>query len=177
MPVPETFLALMEHQPLHGYELKRRYDALLGMRRPLRSGQIYSTLSRLQRDGLVDLDGIQQESGPERSLFRVTGSGTEHLQHWFDGPEPTHPYLQTELYAKVVLALLTGRNAVTILDAQRVAHRAQMRSLTKILTDDDATILDVVAADLAIMHLDADLRWIDRTEARISLMRAEVDTR
>lgn len=174
MPVPETFLALMEREPLHGYELRRRYDTLLGMRRPLRSGQIYSTLSRLERDGLVAPDRVDQGTGPERAIFQVTGSGTDHLQRWFDQPEPTHPFLQPELYAKVILALLTGRDASRILDAQRSAHRSQMRSLTKIFTDDTASLLDVAAADLAIMHLDADLRWIDRTEARLVAMRTEM---
>ncbi len=174
MPVPETFLALMEREPLHGYELKRRYDALLGMRRPLRSGQIYSTLARLGRDGLVDLDGVAQGAGPERTVYRVTEEGARQLQRWFDEPESGHPYLQPELYAKVVLALLTGRDAATLLDQQRIAHRAQMRALTRIVTSDEATVLDVAAADLAVMHLDADLRWIDRTEARISAMRAAI---
>lgn len=86
MAVSETLLALMEPRPLHGYELHQRYGALLGLRRPLRSGQIYSTLQRLQRDGLVTAVGVERSGGPDRTLFQVTEVGTSGLERWFFEP-------------------------------------------------------------------------------------------
>jgi DNA-binding PadR family transcriptional regulator len=166
--VPEILLALMEARPLHGYELRRQYDVLLGFRRPLRSGQIYSTLQRLQRDGLVATAGVEQSGGPERTSFAVTEAGTLGLERWFFEPEGIQPYLQPDLYSKVILALLTQRDAAQVLDVQRAAHRALMRDMTKVKSSPESRSLDIIAADLAILHLDADLRWIDSTERRLS---------
>lgn len=174
VPVPETLLALMEPRPLHGYELRRQYDAVLGLRRPLRSGQIYSTLQRLRRDGLVDVVGVERAGGPERTSFEVTPAGAAGLERWFFQPEGIQPYLQPDLYAKVLLAVLTQRDASRVLDVQRAAHRALMRDMTKIKSAPDSRDIDVIAADLAILHLDADLRWIDSTERRLAKIRQDL---
>lgn len=175
MAVSETLLALMEPRPLHGYELQQRYGALLDFRRPLRSGQIYSTLQRLQRDGLVTVVGVERSGGPDRTLFQVTEVGTDGLERWFFEPGGVQQYLQPDLYAKVVLALLTQRDAARVLDVQRVAHRALMREMTKIKSSPTSGRLDVIAADLAILHLDADLRWIDSTERRLANIRRDIE--
>ncbi|WP_433825911.1 PadR family transcriptional regulator [Actinoplanes sp. CA-015351] len=175
MAVPETLLALMERRPLHGYELRRRYDALLGLRRPLKSGQIYSTLQRLQRDGLVAAIGVDQSAGPERTSFQATHEGSSGLDQWFFEPEGVHSYLQPDLYAKVVLAILTERDAERVLDVQRAAHRAVMRQMTTVKTAPGSDTLAVVAADLAILHLDADLRWIDGTQRRLDNIRKALE--
>ncbi|RKN38677.1 PadR family transcriptional regulator [Micromonospora endolithica] len=176
MAAPETLLALMEPRPIHGYELHQRYAALLGLRRPLRSGQIYSTLQRLQRDGLVTAVGVGRASGPDRTFFQVTEAGTSGLDRWFFEPEGAQHYLQPDLYAKVVLALLTQRDAARVLDVQRAAHRALMREMTKIKTSSNSGRLEVIAADLAILHLDADLRWIDSTERRLANIQHDVES-
>lgn len=175
MAVPEVLLALMEPHPLHGYELRQRYGALLGFRRPLRSGQIYSTLQRLQRDGLVTVAGVGRSGGPDRTFFQVTEAGTSGLERWFSEPEAVQQYLQPELYAKVVLALLTQRDATQVLDVQRAAHRTLMREMTKIKSSQRSEPLEVIAADLAIFHLDADLRWIDSTERRLPYIRTGIE--
>ncbi|MFE9957079.1 PadR family transcriptional regulator [Micromonospora sp. NPDC005299] len=175
MAVPETLLALMEPRPLHGYELQQCYGALLSLRRPLRSGQIYSTLQRLQRDGLVTVVGVERSGGPDRTLFQVTEAGTSGIERWFFEPEGAQQYLQHDLYAKVILALLTQRDAARVLDVQRVSHRALMRQMTKVKSSPDSGRLEVVAADLAILHLDADLRWIDSTERRLANIRHDVE--
>lgn len=158
---------------MHGYELHRRYESLLGFRRPLKSGQIYSTLNRMERDGLVAVVGVEQRGGPARTSFQVTRRGSDGLDQWFNQPEGFQQYLQPDLYAKVVLAILTARDAVRVLDVQRAAHRALMREMTAVKADPGSRVMDVVAADLAILHLDADLRWIDSTETRLARLRTE----
>lgn len=140
--------------------------------RPLRFGQIYATLGRLERDGLVRLDGEERAQGPDRKRFVITDDGVADLDGWVAEPEAPEPYLQSTLFTKVVLALLTGRDASATLDAQRARHLARMRELTRLKAD--ASPVEALLADQALFHLEADLRWIDLAEARLDGIRSEV---
>lgn len=172
MGVPQTLLGLIEPEPSHGYQLKREYDTLFGQERPLPFGQMYSTLSRLQRDGHVLVEGPVPGGGPDRKCYVITESGVSHLQRWLSEPEPPEPHLQPTLYAKVVIALLSGRPAATYLDAQRGAHLRRMQELTAMRRRGPLT--QTLLADYGLFHLEADLRWIDVTVARLDQLAKEV---
>lgn len=163
---------MLEDRPKHGYELRRSFDARLAGGRPLRSGQVYSTLSRLERDRRVDEVGGEQGRGPERRLYAITAEGVAELERWLSTPEPPEPYLQSVVYAKVVMALSSGRSAQAVLDVQRDRHVAEMRSLTR--EKEDADLAGVVRADFALLHLDADVRWIDLTLGRLARLGREL---
>src|SRR6185437_8197215 len=119
MSIGQTFLGLLESSPRHGYELKRLYDERFGQGRPLHYGQVYSTLARLLKSGLVEVDGVEPGDGPERKRYTITEAGVTDVQRWLSQPEKPEPYLQSVLYTKVLLALLTERSAADILDLQR----------------------------------------------------------
>jgi DNA-binding PadR family transcriptional regulator len=168
MSVPLTLLGLLERGPSHGYDLKRDYDAYFGRGKPLRYSQVYATLSRLARDGKAVAGPVEQEAGPERRRYVITDAGMADVERWLAEPVPPEPDLQSELFAKVVLALMLGRPADGYLDAQRAAHLQRMRELTELKRRGD--ILDVLLADHMIYRLEADLRWIDRTAVRVDLL-------
>jgi DNA-binding PadR family transcriptional regulator len=172
--VAHGLLGLLEDRPKHGYELRRSFDERFagGGGRPLRSGQVYATLGRLERDGRVDEVGGEQGPGPERRLYAITKQGIEELERWLATPEPPEPYLQSVVYAKVVVALASGRSAQAVLDRQRDEHVAAMRDLTR--TKQGADLAGVVRADFALLHLDADIRWIDLTLARLARLGKEL---
>jgi DNA-binding PadR family transcriptional regulator len=172
MSIGKTFLGLLEGGPRHGYDLKRAYDERFGQDRPLAYGQVYATLSRLLRHGLVEVDGIEPGGGPERKRYAITDAGVADVDRWLSQPEHPEPYLQTTLYAKVVLALLTGRPAAEVLDTQRAAHLSLMRELTRRKASGD--LADQLVCDHALFHLEADLRWLELTAARIDQLRAAV---
>ena len=132
MSISQTFLGLLEGGPRHGYDLKRAYDERFGRDRPLAYGQVYATLSRLLKHGLIAMDGVEPGEGPERKRYAITEAGVTDVERWLAQPEPPEPYLQSTLYAKVVLALLTDRAASDILDVQRAEHLRCMRELTRI---------------------------------------------
>jgi DNA-binding PadR family transcriptional regulator len=174
MSVPHALLGLLDRQPNHGYDLKRAYDERFSFRRPLQFGQVYATLGRLERDRLVRVTGVGAAGGPERTTYAITGAGRDQFGSWLAAPEPPSPYLQPDLYTKVVLALLSDRPAQPVLDRQRDAHRQAMRELTA--AKREAPLPEALAADLAIFHLEADLRWIDATAARLAALRKELGT-
>lgn len=165
------FLAAGER---HGYDLKREHDARFPRARPLAFGQVYATLERLVRDGLAGVAGTERGEGPERIRYALTPAGRAALDAWLAGVEPPAPFVANALFAKVVVALLTGHPADAYLAAQRAAHLARMRELTGIKTDPAAGVADVVSADYALAHLDADLQWMDLTAHRLDALRKEI---
>ena len=173
MSVSATMLGLLEGRPSHGYELKRAYDQRFGRDRPLPFGQVYATLGRLERDGRVRVEGTEAGAGPERKRYSITPDGIAELEEWLARPEPPEPHLQTVLFTKVVLALLSGRDADRFLDAQRSAHIARMRDLTARRRAGD--LGDTLVTDYALFHLEADLRWIELTASRLAQLREEVE--
>ena len=168
MSVPLTMLGLLEREPSHGYELKRDYDAYFGRGRQLPFGQVYATLGRLARDGKVVAGEAEPGAGPERKRYVITEAGVTEVEAWLAEPAGPEPHLQAVLFTKVVLALMLGRPAGRYLDAQRAVHLARMRELTELKRT--GGLLDVLLADYGLFHLEADLRWIDMTAARLDAL-------
>ena len=165
-----TLLGLLERQPSHGYDLKRDYDAFFGRGKPLPFGQVYATLGRLARDGKVTAGETEPGSGPDRKRYTITDDGVSEVETWLANPVEPEPHLQTVLFTKVVLALMLGRPADSYLDAQRAAHLQRMRELTDIKRT--GPLVDTLLADHGLFHLEADLRWIDTTSARLTELAA-----
>jgi DNA-binding PadR family transcriptional regulator len=165
MSVPLTLLGLLEREPSHGYDLKRDYDTWFGRGKPLPYGQVYATLSRLARDGKAIAGPAEHGEGPDRKRYVITEAGVADVERWLAEPAAPEPHLQTVLFAKVVLALMLGRPADRYLDAQRAAHLQRMRELTALKERGD--VMDTLLADHGLYHLEADLRWIDHTAARL----------
>jgi len=170
--VAPTLLGLLEAGPRHGYDLKQRYDRLFGRRRPLKFGQVYATLSRLARDGLVRMEAVERGEGPDRKRYGITDEGVADLDRWLREALQPSPGLHDELFTKVVLAVASDRDVEVLLDAQRSTHLQRMRELTTAKREGD--LLDVLSADRDLFHLEADLRWIDLTTARLDRLRKEL---
>ena len=176
MSTAHVLLGLLAAGPRHGYDLKRAHDERLPQAKPLAYGQVYATLGRLQRDGLVEESGQDQDGGPERTSYALTDLGRGKLDEWLTAAETPEPYVTSTLFNKVVVALLAAGvdRARDYLVTQRGAHMSRMRELTAAKSTPDATVGDVVAADYALGHLDADLRWLHTTLARVAELQKEV---
>jgi DNA-binding PadR family transcriptional regulator len=172
MSIPLTLLGLLDREPSHGYDLKRDYDSYFGRKRPLQFSQVYATLARLARDGKVEAGGIEQGAGPERKRYAITDVGKYDVEAWLSQAIEPEPHFQTELFTKVVLSLMLGRSAEIYLDIQRSAHLQRMRELTELKRN--GAVVDALLADHGLFHLEADLRWIDLTAARLSVLAEEV---
>jgi DNA-binding PadR family transcriptional regulator len=167
-----AILGLLDRQPSHGYDLKRDYDAYFGRGRPLPFGQVYATLARLARDGMAIVGEAEPGAGPDRKRYTITETGKSEVESWLAQPIPAEPHLQTDLFVKVVLSLMLGHPAEQYLDTQRAAHIRRMRELTEL--KQQGTLVDTLLADHGLFHLEADLRWIDLTAARLAVLAEEV---
>ncbi|UWZ39928.1 helix-turn-helix transcriptional regulator [Dactylosporangium roseum] len=175
MFAPLVLLGLLAAGPRHGYDLKRAYDRTLPRAKPLGFGQVYATLGRLERDGLVVRSGHERDGGPDRTVYALTDDGHVRLTEWLGTVEEPAPHVASTLLAKVVVALLAAgpEQALAYLAAQRKAHAARLRGLTRTKAEPGATIGDVIAADYAIAHLDADLTWLAATIERVARQQPE----
>lgn len=174
MSVPLTLLGLLDREPSHGYDLKREYDSYFGRGKPIPFGQVYATLARLARDGKVLAGEVEPGAGPDRKRYSISDVGKSEVEAWLAEPVEAEPHLQTVLFVKVVLSLMLGRPAEEYLDAQRVAHLMRMRELTEL--KQQGNLVDALLADHGLFHLEADLRWIDLTVARLSALAEKVQS-
>ena len=176
MSAGHALLGLLAEGERHGYDLRRQYQRRFPAAKPLAAAQIYTTLERLVRDGFVVAGATERVGGPDRTVFAVTAPGRTELQRWLSEVETPSEYVANLLSMKVTLALLVADQnvAADFLSRQRAAHLARMRDHTRVKTDPNIDLLRVIAADYAINHLDADLRWIETTLQRVTQLAEEI---
>lgn len=164
------FLGLLMRQPNYGYELKKLYDRYFSGDKPILPGQVYATLSRLERDHKVEeVEGEEASQGPARTRYAVTPQGEDAVIEWLKTPEIPSQHLQATLYFKTVLALLIDGDAAGYIGAQKKAHIERMRMLTK--RKMEARVDELLLIDHAIFHIDADLKWMDLASSRLNHLR------
>lgn len=168
MSIGHVLLGVLAEGPAHGYDLKREYDARFPSAKPLAYGQVYSSLSRLERDGLVEVAETTRDGGPERTTYALTSGGRESLRAWLEQTEPAGPYAADDLVRKTVTALRLGADAAGFLREQRAVHLARMRDLVAQQRDAGDTNARI-AIDHTIFHLDADLKWLETAADRVAV--------
>jgi DNA-binding PadR family transcriptional regulator len=160
-------LALLEDGPSHGYQLKHEFESRTGGAWLINVGQVYTTLQRLERDGLVaPLD----DEGRDRRVFGITDQGRKVLATWF--AEPTTPSAppRDELAIKVLLAIAAEHVDVTaVLQGQRTATLEQMQEYAraKQAADPERELPWLLLLDALTLKAEAEIRWLDVCEARL----------
>jgi DNA-binding PadR family transcriptional regulator len=177
MSVRNAILGLLAEQPRHGYELRAAFEALVGgeMIWHVNPAQIYTTLARLEEAGLVAQEGIEQESGPEKRIYKLTPSGRDELSQWF-GTAVVDEHHRDEFYVKLMLSLtLDDVSPYQIIQAQRRQLFRALHELTALRNRSDPRreLAQIFLLDKSIMHLEADLRWLDLIEARLDDIRRQ----
>jgi DNA-binding PadR family transcriptional regulator len=112
--------------------------------------------------------------GPDRKLYTITNDGVTDLHEWLASAEPAEPHIQSVLFMKVALAQLAGRPARRYLDVQRAEHQRRMQQLTQLKNENEDDVVAVLVADYALYHLEADLKWIELTTARLERLKKEI---
>ncbi len=163
----ELFLALLSSERAHGYELKQSLEQGFGDLLPaVNAGQIYVTLGRLERDGLVVGHAVPGDSRGKR-VYELTDAGREALSAWIEAPVAGRP-LKDEFFMKlVVLASAELADPTQLLEAQRREYLQSLRDLNGLLEANGKGPAAVLLIEGAILHLKADLEWLELIEQRL----------
>lgn len=171
MSVRNALLGLLAQKSRHGYELRSAFEAIAGGANwEVKPAQVYATLERLAEAGLVVCTSdLGEGAEPGRRVYALTDDGETALQAWFDcGVEPAHQ--RDEFYVKLMVALISGAgDPHNILRIQRGFIYQQLHAVTtqRNALDSRVALAQVLLLDKAIMHLEADLRWLEFVEARL----------
>jgi DNA-binding PadR family transcriptional regulator len=167
MSVRHALLALLSEGPKYGLQLRQEFEAGTGEVWELNAGQVYTTLQRLERDGLVEADG-SSEDGPQKA-FRITDSGVQELDAWLRAPSEAASPPRDELVIKVMVALrVEGIDVNEVVQVHRRQLAEVMQQYTRLKEDagdDDVSFALVVDAQL--FRLDALIRWLDAVDGRV----------
>jgi DNA-binding PadR family transcriptional regulator len=167
MSVPHALLALLSEGPKYGLKLQSEFESRTGEVWPLNVGQVYTTLQRLERDGLVESDDREGERSQKR--FRITAAGTRELADWLRTPPGLVPPPRDELVIKVMVALqVPGTNIHEILQVHRhrVIEIMQRYTQVKAAAAEDDLVVALVA-DAELFRLEAIVRWLDAADVRL----------
>jgi DNA-binding PadR family transcriptional regulator len=174
MSIRHGLLALLSHQPMYGYQLRSTFEQTTGATWPLNIGQVYTTLSRLERDGLVE---EVEEPGAEDSsqrTYALTPEGRVEVARWFTTPVKREGRPRDELAIKLALALVVpGVDAHAVISRQRTATVRTLQEYTRLKAQagpDDLAWLLVLES--LIFQAEAEVRWLDHCEARLARHRA-----
>jgi DNA-binding PadR family transcriptional regulator len=171
MSVRQSILALLDHSPSYGYQLRADFEQRTGGTWPLNIGQVYSTLDRLERDGLVENQGTDAEG---HVMWAITATGSAEVAAWLAAPVSRSTSNRDELAVKFALAVtIPGLDVAALVQTQRTATLKHLQDLTRTKAAGGASPDDLawsLVVEAMIFQAEAESRWLDHVEA--SLLRA-----
>lgn len=172
MSVRHSLLAILDAGPMHGYGLKTEFEAATGDVWPLNVGQVYTTLGRLERDGLTT--SVADSDG--QRTYTITPAGRAELHRWFDTPVGREVVPRQELAIKLVMAMRAGPEVVAeVVQRQRIATIRSLQELTrmKAAADAEGDHAWLLMLDAFVFQAEAETRWLDLCEARLAAWQSE----
>ncbi len=167
MGVREGLLVLLAEKPRHGYDIRAEFDRRTADLWALNSGQVYTTLDRMTRDGLVTASPDENDPSGRRKLYALTGPGRTALTEWLAGlPATTEPPREDLVMAVLLTAERPLADALAVVDAARgriLKHLQEIRRGQRTREAGSDIGADLVS-EVLIARMEADLRWLDRTE-------------
>jgi DNA-binding PadR family transcriptional regulator len=178
--VRNALLALLEQGPRYGYQLRAEFEHDTGGTWPLNVGQVYTTLARLERDGLVEGRG---EDGEGHVVYAVTDAGRQEVTDWFTSPVARTQPPRDELAIKLALAVtVPGVDVGAVIQQQRSATMTALQDYTRLKrraadpgegSDGSAELAWGLVLDSLVFSAEAEIRWLDHCEARLRRAAAE----
>lgn len=171
MSVKQGLLAILDQGPCYGYQLRAEFDRRTGSTWPLNVGQIYNTLDRLERDGLVAKGAVDDQG---HVYWEITDEGRSAVRAWLDSPVERAQGTRDELAIKLALAAtLPGVDVAAVIHTQRSASLRQLQELNRAKyagadPDGPEELAWSLVVDSMIFHAEAEIRWLDHTEARLA---------
>ncbi|MBC6459957.1 PadR family transcriptional regulator [Actinomadura sp. HBU206391] len=171
MSIRHGLLALLAQGPRYGYQLRTEFESSTGSTWPLNIGQVYSTLSRLERDGLVVRVGADDEG---RFVYRISPEGAEEVRRWFSTPIVRADRPRDELAIKLAMAVTSpGVDVADVVQSQRTATLRTLQDLTRLKADGPAIPPEPgerawrLVLESMIFQAEAEVRWLEHCEAYV----------
>lgn len=173
MSVRHAILGLLSEAPKYGHQLRQEFEEKTGDVWPLNVGQVYTTLQRLERDGLIESDDSESEGAQKR--FRITDAGEDELRQWLNTPIDLTVPPRDELVIKVLVALgLPDVDVREVLQAHRRYLVELMQQWTRLKEDEGQYDLPLaLVVDAELFRLDSVIRWLDAVDGRLKRMSVE----
>jgi DNA-binding PadR family transcriptional regulator len=176
--VRNALLALLEQGPRYGYQLRAEFEHRTGGTWPLNVGQVYTTLARLERDGLVRGQGADGEG---HVMYAVTPTGRDEVVSWFTSPVSRTQPPREELAIKLALAVsVPAVDVGTVIQRQRTATMAALQDYTRLKRrstgDQPQELAWSLVLDSLVFTAEAEIRWLDHCEARLRRAALERET-
>jgi DNA-binding PadR family transcriptional regulator len=171
MSVRSSLLAILDQGPCYGYQLRAEFDRRTGSTWPLNVGQIYNTLDRLERDGLVEKGDVDEQG---HVYWQITDAGSAEVRAWLDAPVERSQGTRDELAIKLaVAATLPGVDLAAVIQRQRSASLRQLQELNRAKyaganPDGPEELAWSLVVDSMIFAAEAEARWLDHTEHRLA---------
>ncbi|MDH2412690.1 PadR family transcriptional regulator [Nocardioides sp. CER19] len=164
MSVKHALLALLDEEPMYGYQLRAAFEERTAETWPLNIGQVYTTLSRLERDGLVE-GGDTDDDGHQ--IYKLTDAGRAELTDWFGSAVPRTQPPRDELAIKVALAVSApGLDPTAVIQRQRSATMSALQGYNRLKRQTTDLAYELVLDSLAFAA-EAEIRWLDHCDARL----------
>ena len=176
MAIRHGLLALLDEGPAYGYQLKAAFEERTGGTWPLNIGQVYTTLARAERDGLV---AQLEVAGDGKVVYEITDAGRHEVADWFASPVRRDAPARDELTIKLAVAVTApGVDVASIVQTQRSETMRTLQALTrlKIDADPDADTAWHLVLERLIFDAEAEARWLDHVEARLLRAAATKDS-
>ncbi|WP_329128529.1 PadR family transcriptional regulator [Streptomyces sp. NBC_01476] len=164
-----ALLALLAKGPAHGYELKQALEARLGAAYPqLNIGQIYVTLTRLEKAGLIRGQDVEQAGRPNKRTYELTPAGHEAVSAWMEEPSE-EPRVRDEFFMKLAFARDSGMaDPVGLINKQRRHYLNLMRAMSRLAgVDEPGNPFPRLLVEGAVLHLQADLDWLEKCQEEL----------
>ncbi|MFE1322584.1 PadR family transcriptional regulator [Kitasatospora phosalacinea] len=173
MSIRHGLLALLDQGPRYGYQLRTEFEARTGATWPLNVGQVYTTLGRLERDGLVEAAGEDDEG---HQFYAVTDEGRVELRRWFDTPVPRTNPPRDELAIKLAMAVaIPGVDVAAVVHGQRRHSMQALQDYTRLKgralaadTGSGGDLAWLLVLEQLIFQTEAEIRWLDHCESRLA---------
>ena len=178
MSIRRGLLALLAQEPMYGAQLRSEFESRTGGTWPLNVGQVYTTLARLERDGLVEGAGEADAEG--RIAYRLTDAGRTEVQRWWAAPVDRDNTPRDELVIKLALAVtVPGVDVQRVVQTQRTATLRHLQALTKLkrgtpdeaggrALDEQKDLAWLLVLDNLVYAAEAEIRWLDHVETRLA---------
>ena len=188
MSIRQAMLAILERGPMYGYQLRAEFEQRTGETWPLNIGQVYTTLSRLERDGLVEVvdhGGADDPASDRHVSYRATEAGRSEASAWFTTPVPRSQPPRDELAIKLAIAVtLPGVDVSELIQKQRTATMSALQAYTRLKRSgraaqptDPADLAWSLVLDSLVFDAEAEVRWLDHCEARLRRAAGSRDVR